>query len=156
MGGGGNPGVPQLDENFITDPNDPRIRSFDTSGQKQSLMRDYARAGGAARAQTLASQAQALGGSRSTGTAGQLADIAAQQSYGQQRGLNDLAMQEYGQRLSMLDMLNNIKQAANAARTDRFNMIVGRNDANAAQSQQDIGNIFKLWSAGAKGVIGGA
>lgn len=127
MGGGaGIPKGPQLSSDFIGDPNDPRIKGFDTSGQKQGMMRDFSRAGGDARAQTLASAAQGMGGSRSSATPGLLADIGAQQAYGQQKVTADLASKEYDQKLSLMDMLNNITQAANAAKGDQFNMNMGR------------------------------
>lgn len=144
MGGGGSaPQAPQFSSDFITDPYDPRIKSMDTTAQKQSLMRDFARAGGQARAQALASSAQALGGSRSTGTAGQLADIAAQQSYGQQKGLADLAGQEFNQRVNLLDVLNNIQQAKNAQKADVYNM--GMTNYNAQNNRQhaDINSVLQ-------------
>lgn len=140
MGGGGNsPQAPQLSQDFLTDPNDPRVRGFDTSPQKASLMRDFARQGGQARAQTLASASQALGGSRSSAAPGMLADIGAQQAYGQQKALGDLAQGEYNGRVSLMDMLNNVEQSKNALKVGQYNAQTGAQDAAARRQQGNIG-----------------
>ncbi len=141
MGGGNSrtSSPPILSDDFLTDPNDPSIHGFDSSQQKQGMMRDIARQGGQARAQTLASSAQALGGSRSSAAPGMLADIGAQQAYGQSKALGDIAEKGYNSNVSLMDMLNNIKQSRNALKVGQYNADQGIEDANQRRQQGNMG-----------------
>lgn len=155
MGGPNSPNAPALSKDFITDPNDPRIQGFDQSQQKREYMRDSSTQAGQARAQTLNSAAQAMGGSRSSATPGLLASIGAQEGYNQDKELGDLASQSYGQKMSLMDMLNSISSAKNAATTDQYNMQMGQSNANQKQQQANIDNIFKAIKGGGTAAAGG-
>jgi hypothetical protein len=135
---------PDLDSDYLTNPNDPRIQGFDDTAQRQALMHQYADAGRMARDQALAATAANMGGSRSTGTAGLLSDIAARQSYGQQSALADLSSKNYEQRLRLMDMLNNVKQAANALKTGQYNYSQNAKNSQDSSRNQSLAGLASL------------
>ena len=148
------PQRPQFEKDYLENPNDPRIQGFDTSGQREALMRDYSRNQGDAMAQTLANSTMALGGSRSTGTSGQLADIASQTSYAKNKALSDLAMKEWQDRQGMMGAYNQAKEARNKLMAGQYEDEMGSFNSEREARQQNTAALMAILGSFAGGGMG--
>ena len=133
------PNRPGFESDYITDPSDPRIKGFDTSGMKEALLRDISQQQQQAQAQTLANSSMALGsGSRSTGTQGQLSSLAAQAGYAKNKALSDLAMKEWQDRQGIGEAMNRAIESRNKLKMGAFEDEMGAyNSKQQAQAQNN-------------------